>query len=57
MYIICVFDQVDAINYYTEEEATLKEQCEKEKVHAFQDPLGVAFITFDNVAAAERLAL
>ena len=46
---------MDAINYYTEEEATLKEECEKEKVKAFHDPLGVAFVTFENVAAAERL--
>ena len=51
----CVSWQVDAINYYTEEEATLKEECEKEKVKAFHDPLGVAFVTFENVAAAERL--
>lgn len=51
----CGCSEVDAINYYTEEEATLKEDCEKEKVKAFQDPLGVAFVTFENVAAAERI--
>ena len=50
----CFNIQVDAINYYTEEEATYKGECEKEKVKAFQDPLGVAFVTFDSVASAER---
>ena len=53
-YYCIISVQVDAINYYTEEEATLKEQCEAEKVKAFQEPLGVAFVTFENVATAER---
>ncbi|XP_074652654.1 mechanosensitive cation channel TMEM63B-like isoform X2 [Tubulanus polymorphus] len=45
--------QVDAINYYGDEEAQLKAKCEDEKVNAFQDALGIAFITFeeDHMAA------
>ena len=45
--------QVDAIDYYSEEELKYRRQCEQEKVDAFQDALGIAFVSFenDNVAA------
>ena len=51
---ICLWYQVDAIEYYTEEEKLLQEECEKEKVTAYQDPLGMAFVTFQTDNMAER---
>lgn len=46
--------QADAIEYYTEEERLLKEACESEKAQAFQEPLGIAFISFDADHMAAR---
>jgi len=46
--------QVDAISYYTDEEAKLREECGEEKVIAFKKCLGVAFVTFENIGMAER---
>lgn len=46
--------KLDAITYYGDEETRLAEECEKEKVKAYQSSLGVAFVTFENVTMAER---
>lgn len=51
-----MFDfQVDAIEFYSEEEARLALQVENEKVHALQRPTGVAFLTFDSVESANKV--
>ncbi|CAH1793257.1 unnamed protein product [Owenia fusiformis] len=51
----CGCRKVDAIMYYTDEENKLREQCEQEKVNAFRDSLGIAFVTFDNDFMAARI--
>ncbi|WAR18225.1 CSCL1-like protein [Mya arenaria] len=47
--------KVDAISFYEDKETRLAEECEREKANAYQRPLGVAFITFDNTGMAERI--
>ncbi len=39
---------MDAIEYYSNEEMNFKEKCEAEKVNAFMDTLGIAFVTFED---------
>ncbi|KAL3874298.1 hypothetical protein ACJMK2_037336 [Sinanodonta woodiana] len=51
----CGCREVDAINYYSEEEEKYRQLCEKEKVNAYREVLGIAFITFDSDAMAERV--
>ncbi|KAL5008324.1 hypothetical protein ScPMuIL_013905 [Solemya velum] len=51
----CGCRQVDAIDYYTREEEDLIQKCEEEKVTAYRDPLGMAFITFQSDQTAERV--
>ncbi|KAK3886905.1 hypothetical protein Pcinc_008961 [Petrolisthes cinctipes] len=46
---------VDAIEFYSEEEARLALQVENEKLHALQRPTGVAFLTFDSVESANKV--
>lgn len=45
---------MNAIEYYAKEEEDLIRKCEDEKVTAYQDPLGMAFITFQSDQTAER---
>ncbi|KAL4238495.1 Transmembrane protein 63C [Mactra antiquata] len=47
--------ELDAITYYGDEEERLTQEFEKEKVTAYKNCLGVAFVTFDNVHTAERI--
>ncbi|WAR18222.1 CSCL2-like protein [Mya arenaria] len=51
----CGCVEVDAISFYEDKETRLAKECEKEKANAYQRPLGVAFITFDNTGMAERI--
>ncbi|XP_052273053.1 calcium permeable stress-gated cation channel 1-like isoform X2 [Dreissena polymorpha] len=51
----CGCREVDAITYYGDEETSLEAEIEKEKVIAYQNNLGVAFVTFENVGMAERI--
>ncbi|XP_052766027.1 calcium permeable stress-gated cation channel 1-like isoform X2 [Mya arenaria] len=51
----CGCVEVDAISFYEDKETRLAEECEREKANAYQRPLGVAFITFDNTGMAERI--
>ncbi|ESO83507.1 hypothetical protein LOTGIDRAFT_133162, partial [Lottia gigantea] len=51
----CGCKRVDAIDYYTYEEKQLITQCEQEKVHAYQDPVGIAFLTFQSESMAEKV--
>ncbi|KAK6183528.1 hypothetical protein SNE40_010997 [Patella caerulea] len=51
----CGCKQVDAMDYYTEKEERLTKQCEQEKVHAYQDPIGIAFVTFQSEVMAEKV--
>ncbi len=45
---VCIVSrQVDAIDYYATEETCYREKCEIEKVNAFRDALGIAFVTFE----------
>ena len=46
--------QVDAIEYYKNEEAKFGHLCEQEKVVAFQHTLGLAFVTFEDDTVAAR---
>ncbi|KAL7646711.1 UNVERIFIED_CONTAM: hypothetical protein RMT77_001964 [Armadillidium vulgare] len=45
--------KVDAIEYYTQEEANLTSEVEDEKVKALQHPTGIAFVTFDCIENAQ----
>ncbi|CAG5118580.1 unnamed protein product [Candidula unifasciata] len=53
--ICCCCAEVDAINFYQEEEARLKKACEEEKLSAYQTPLGIAFITLASEGQAQRI--
>ena len=46
--------QVDAIDYYREEAIMYKHKCEEEKVVAFRNTLGIAFVTFEDAHVARR---
>ncbi|PNF17520.1 hypothetical protein B7P43_G16939 [Cryptotermes secundus] len=46
---------VDAIEYYTEEEARLRNQVDQERASALKKPLGIAFITLTSVEAASKI--
>ncbi|XP_041352864.1 calcium permeable stress-gated cation channel 1-like isoform X2 [Gigantopelta aegis] len=52
---VCGSNQVDAIDFYTEEERVMLTKCEDEKVKAYQDPLGIMFITFQQDHMAEKI--
>lgn len=50
----CGCRRVDAIDYYTVEEAALERVIEQEKLNAFQDCTGIAFIIFDTEEMAHQ---
>ena len=47
--------QVDALEYYAEEESRLGNLVENEKLKALQRPTGITFVTFDTIANAKRV--
>ena len=47
---------VDALTFYTREEQALKQQVEREKAKVKTKSIGVAFVTFDSVEAAEAVS-
>ncbi|XP_076441822.1 osmosensitive cation channel TMEM63C-like isoform X2 [Babylonia areolata] len=51
----CGCKQVDAINFYMEEEAELMRACDEERETAYRDPIGIAFITLQSEMQAQRL--
>ncbi|XP_064621129.1 calcium permeable stress-gated cation channel 1-like [Lineus longissimus] len=51
----CGCRQVDAINYYGDEEKRLRDLCEGEKFRAFQEALGIAFVTTEDDEMAARI--
>jgi len=50
----CGCKQVDAIDYYTGEEDRLEQAMEKEKVNAFQECTGIAFVIFNTEQMAHK---
>jgi hypothetical protein len=52
---ICGIREVDSIEYYSREESGCKDRCEAEKVNAFMDTLGIAFVTFEDDQIAARV--
>ena len=52
---LCMCSQVDAIEFYGEEEIRLSGEVENEKVKALQRPTGVAFLTFDSIENANKV--
>jgi len=46
---------VDAIEYYAEEEARLRNQVDHERATALRKPLGIAFVTLISVEAAQKI--
>jgi len=52
-----LIDQVDAIDYYGVEEKRLEEEIENEKINAFQDCTGIAFIVFQTEHMAHRYSV
>nr|KAG5698090.1 hypothetical protein BaRGS_031780 [Batillaria attramentaria] len=48
-------EQVDAINFYLEEEAELQRACDEERETAYRDPIGIAFITLQSDLQAQRI--
>lgn len=54
-YTVCYIPwQVDAIDYYAQKEGKYREQVDTEKVKAFKETLGIAFVTFENSQIAAR---
>ncbi|XP_067941710.1 calcium permeable stress-gated cation channel 1-like [Watersipora subatra] len=51
----CGCRQVDALDYYTEEERRLEASIEREKVNAFQECTGIAFIIFESEEMAHKI--
>ena len=51
---VCGCRQVDAIDYYSAEEQRLEKAIEKEKVNAFQECTGIAFVIFQNEHMAHK---
>ncbi|XP_029637641.1 CSC1-like protein 2 isoform X2 [Octopus sinensis] len=51
----CGCQNVDAIEYYTEDEMRLSNKVETEKVCAYQRPLGMAFLTLATDVMAEKV--
>lgn len=51
----CGCKEVDAINFYMEEEAELRRACDEEKETAYRDPIGIAFITLQSEMQAQRI--
>lgn len=51
---MCGCRQVDAIDYYTAEEQRLEKEIEKEKINAFQECTGIAFVIFQNEHMAHK---
>jgi len=53
---MCYFvDKVDAIEYYAEEEARLRNQVDHERATALKKPLGIIFVTLISVEAAQKI--
>ena len=50
----CGCRKVDAIDFYTTEEAKLEELIEREKINAFQECTGIAFVIFETDAMAHQ---
>ncbi|CAD5112595.1 DgyrCDS1808 [Dimorphilus gyrociliatus] len=48
----CGCKHVDAIDYYSSKLEKYRDEVDSEKVHAFRDPLGIAFVTFEEENAA-----
>lgn len=48
----CGCKQVDAIDFYSNKFDNYKDLVENEKVNAFRDPLGIAFVTFEEKSSA-----
>ena len=48
-------DKVDAINYYADEEARLRDQVDQERATALKKSLGIAFVTLIRLEAAQKL--
>ncbi|KAK7863628.1 hypothetical protein R5R35_006165 [Gryllus longicercus] len=46
---------VDAIEYYTEEEARLNEAVDTERAASLKHPLGISFVTLVSVSAAKKV--
>ncbi|XP_078675138.1 osmosensitive cation channel TMEM63C-like isoform X2 [Branchiostoma floridae x Branchiostoma belcheri] len=51
----CGVVEVDALEYYTQEEERLTAECEQEKKRSFQEDLGMAFVTFNSDKVAARI--
>ncbi|XP_061168815.1 CSC1-like protein 2 [Saccostrea echinata] len=51
----CGCKEVDAIEHYESVAKKYREKCEKEKVTAYQDPAGIAFVTFYTDLMAARV--
>ena len=47
--------QVDAIEYYAEEESRLRNEVDMERAAALKKPLGIIFITLVSVEAAQKV--
>ncbi len=52
-HVICVFLQVDAIEYYSTKEKELLEDVRKQVELVPQRPLGIAFVTLQTEAMAK----
>lgn len=50
-----LFRRIEALEYYTEQEAKLKSDFDSAKETALKTPLGIAFVTFESVNMAKEV--
>ncbi|XP_025105358.1 CSC1-like protein 2 isoform X4 [Pomacea canaliculata] len=51
----CGCKEVDAINFYMDEEAELQRACDEEREIAHKTAIGIAFVTFESEMQAQRV--
>ena len=49
VFCCCCVDRVEAKEFYTEEGVRLEEQFQEERKEALEEPLGIAFVTFEDI--------
>jgi len=54
-YNCCTADNINAMEYYKEQEKVFKAGVDQEKAQLQANPIGIAFVTFSNLADAKRI--
>ena len=56
-WLCCCVDQVDVLEYYTEEEVRLEREVARLTEVSLHSPLGIAFVTFDQLQSSKVLRI